>query len=254
MSRKPDDESAFSAGDVRRATGLSSRQLNDWDARGALPHAREGDAGWRRFTSRDIFVLMVCAEMRKRFGVPVDQLKVMKEWMLTGEANHLAAAIEIIGTLGVDVWILTDFDTTFIMDSDLEMHSLFGMGVAGAGNDGFVLLKVNPIVNKLLGALEEPMELAKHGLGYKILAQWHQSSASLSPVEQQVLRLLRDGLYDSIEITLKDGEVERIRQSKRIDASVRVGDLIKSNDYQQIRLNVQDGQVVLLEQAVTVKP
>jgi len=203
---------------------------------------------------REIFVLMVCAEMRKRFGTPVDRLKVMKEWMLAEEANHLSAAIQIIGSLGVDVWILTDFDATFIMDSDLEMHSVFGMGVAGAGADGFVLLKVNPIVNKLLGALKEPVELTKHGFGYEILAQWHKDAAALSPVEQQVLRLLREGLYDSIEITLKDGKIERIRQSKRIDASTRVGDLIKSNDYQQIRLNVQDGQVVLLEQAVTVKP
>lgn len=203
---------------------------------------------------REIFVLMVLAEMRKRFGVPVEKLKVAKDWMLQDEANHLAAAVQMMGALGVDVWILTDFESTFMMDSDLEIQGLFGMGVAGAGVDGYVVLKVNTIVNKLLGALEEPTELENHGLGYKLLADWRSNALALTPVEKQVLQLLREGHYDSIEITLRNGEVERIRKSKRIDATTRVGDLIKSNDYQQIRLNVQDGQVVLLEQAVTEKP
>jgi DNA-binding transcriptional MerR regulator len=254
VSADSDDEPSFSAGDVRRATGLSSRQLNDWDQRGALPHEREGEAGWRRFTLREIFVLMVCAEMRKRFGIPVDRLKVMKDWMLQEEANHLEAAIEIIGALGVDVWILTDFETTFVMDSDLEIFSLTGAGALKGDTEHLALLKVNPIVNRLLGTLKEPIELANHGLGYQLLAERLAGGQSLSPVEQQVLRLLRDGLYDSIEVTLRDGVVERIRKSKRVDANARIGDLIRSNDYQQIRLNVQDGQIVLLEQSVSEKP
>ena len=108
-------ERVFSARDVQRASGLTARQLNDWDERGALPHDREGEIGWRRFSIREMFVLVVCAELRSKFGVSVERVKHVQKFMLQDGADHFAAAIRLMGVLGVALWLLTDFEGTFVM-------------------------------------------------------------------------------------------------------------------------------------------
>jgi hypothetical protein len=246
------DEQPFSAGDVRRVTGLSSRQLNDWDQRGVLPHARTGDAGWRKFSPRQMFALMVAAEARKQFGVPVERLKWMTDFMMAEGANHLRVAAEMIAVLGVNVWIATDLEDTFVMDSDLEMHDLFGMG-GFSRIKGLIFIRVNPLVERFLGDGEDSIPLPLHGRGYEFLAQM-ATAATLSPSELHVLGLIRGGEYESIEIVLRDGEITRIKRSKQQDVAAKVQDLIQSEDFQSLRIHVRDGQVVSLEQEVTEKP
>ena len=95
----------YSPKNVHAVTGLTPRQLNDWDERGALPHERKGKEGWHRFSGRDIFALMVCSEFRRTLGIPVERLKFVREFMTQDGANHLSAAINLMGFLGVGVWI-----------------------------------------------------------------------------------------------------------------------------------------------------
>ena len=241
----------FSAGDARRVTGLSSRQLNDWDQRGALPHERDSEAGWRKFSARQLFALLVAAEIRKQFGIPVERLKWMTNFMLAEGANHLSAAIELIAILGVNVWIVTDLEETFIMDSDLEIQNLFSMG-AFTPRKGLVFVRINPLVDRLVGDDDGKPLLPLHGRGYELLAQI-TAAQSLTASEQHVLQLIRGGNYESVEIVLRDGEIDRIKRSKKQDVATKVQDLIKSEDFQSIRIHVRDGQVVSLEQEVVEK-
>ncbi len=245
------DDKPFAAGDVRRMTGLSSRQLNDWDQRGALPHGRKSEAGWRKFSPRQIFALIVAAEVRKQFGVPVERLKWMTDFMTTEGANHLLVAAELISALGVNVWIATDLENTFIMDSDLEMQDLFRMG-GFSRIHGLIFIRVNPLVDRFLGEGEGAIRLPLHGRGYELLDQM-AAAARLSPSEQHVLGLIRGGEYEGIEIVLRDGDIKRIKRSKKQDVAAKVQDLIQSEDFQSIRIQVRDGQVVSLEQEVTEK-
>jgi hypothetical protein len=246
------EDQPFSAGDVRRVTGLSSRQLNDWDQRGVLPHARTGGAGWRKFSPRQLFALLVAAEVRKQFGVPVERLKWMTDFMMAEGANHLQVATEMIALLGVNVWIATDLEDTFVMDSDLEMQDLFGSG-GFSRVKGLVFIRVNPLVDRFLGGGGEAIRLPLHGRGYELLAQMAAASV-LSPSERHVLGLIRSGEYESIEVILRDGDIKRIKRSKPLDVAAKVQDLIQSEDFQSLRIHVRDGQVVSLEQQVTEKP
>ena len=243
------DEAVFSAGDVKKAAGLSSRQMNDWDQRGALPHSREGDSGWRRFTLREMFALVVCAEMRRQLGIPVEKLKFVMDLMMEAQANHLSEAAISIIHYGVDVWILTDFAGTFEMYSDVELEQRFFDG--SLGGEGLVMLKVNRLVTGLLGSGDNAVELSRHGKGYEFMRDLRRESGIRSGTELHILNLIRSGDYSTIEIVLKDGKVKTIRKSKRVNQTTRIVDLIKSNDYQQIRIAVQNGKVVSLEQAST---
>ena len=76
---------------------MTYRQLNDWDARGAIPGGRAGDAGWRKFSARDLFAMMVCSEIRRRVGVPVESLRYVMNCMVQNDGrNHLSAAIKLM--------------------------------------------------------------------------------------------------------------------------------------------------------------
>ncbi len=71
-------DAEFKAGDAKKAAGLSYRQLNDWDQKGALAGERASESGWRKFSPRELFAVLICAEIRKRFGVPVESLNWIK--------------------------------------------------------------------------------------------------------------------------------------------------------------------------------
>ena len=99
----------LTAGDLRRASDLSYRQMNDWDSKGALPGRRANKRDWRRFTPREVFAVAVLCELRKRFGVPLEKLTYVREFMLQPGADHLRAATRLMNQPGMGVCLLTDF-------------------------------------------------------------------------------------------------------------------------------------------------
>jgi DNA-binding transcriptional MerR regulator len=242
----------FSPGEVQELTGLSSRQQNDWDNRGALPHVREADEGWRRYTPRQVFVLMVCSELRKKTGVSVERLKFIQDFMLQEEADHLASAIQLMGLLGMGVWLLTDFEKTFIMDSELEFDSLWNMGFFGGDSEQtYVLLKVNPIVNRLLACRKEPVHLEAHGRGRELM---HLTVGSNTPEEDEVLELIRSGDFEKVEVMVPNGVIETIKTTSRPDVTSRLESLLENHEYQTMHVHRRNGKVVSLQQEVTIKP
>ena len=61
------DDRHYTARDLLQLAGLSYRQLNDWESKGVLPATADRRERWRRFTPRDLFAAMICAEIRRRF-------------------------------------------------------------------------------------------------------------------------------------------------------------------------------------------
>ena len=253
--RSDKESSSYSSRDVHAVTGLTPRQLNDWDERGALPHERNGKEGWRRFSPRDIFALMVCAEFRRTLGVPVERLKYVKEFMTSDGADHLSAAIQLMDVLGVGIWVMTDFKETFIMDSELEFHDLWRFGHFGADNEStLAFVNVTPLVNKLLGALEDPIELKAHGRGYEILRSLDEMKPTLSTEERLVLDLIRGGEVSKVEVVLRSGDVETIRTTARLEAVADLNQILNGEPYQRLTVSKKDGTVVQVEQELTIKP
>ncbi|MCH8984617.1 MAG: MerR family transcriptional regulator [Acidobacteria bacterium] len=250
----PSDDKLYSAKDVQNTAGLTYRQLNDWESRGTLPHGRAEDGGWRRFSPLDIFVLMVTKEIQSRFGVPLQRLKWMQEFMLQEGANHLEASARLMAMLGVGVWLLTDLEETFIIDSELEMLSLMEMGFFGGEKDaGYLLLKLNPVINRMLSALKDPIEIPADGHGYNILHQIREMFAASNDGERKVLEAIKSGDFRRIEVHLVDGEVRTIRTLANRPTSSGLSELLGEHDYQKVSVVMRDGRVVSVEQQVTLK-
>lgn len=246
-------ERAYSAREVQEVAGLSARQIHDWDSRGALPNSRDGAEGWRRFSSREVFVLAVCAELRRQFGIPVERLRFVQQFMLQDGANHFEAAVRLISTLGVGVWLLTDFESTFVLDSELEFSDLWGHGYFGAAHEKpFVLMAVNPLVNRLLARLKEPISLQPHGLGYEVVEEVRKAQHVRTSEELLVLQKIRSGEFTKVEVTALDGKVTTIRTTSHPDPTTSLADLL-DEQYQQVTLTQKGGSVVSIVQEVTTR-
>jgi DNA-binding transcriptional MerR regulator len=246
----------FTARDVQENSGLTSRQLNDWDERGALPHDRETGSSWRRFSMLDVFILMTCAELKRQFGVSVDRVKYVQECMLQEGANHLEAAIRLMSTLGVGVWLLTDLEKTFIMDSELEFADLWQHGYfGGEGPKSYAMLKMNPIVNQLLACRSEPVFrfLPNHGRGYELMSEVRSTFGVRSPEELEVLQLIRSGEYESVEIIAPDGRIETILANAKINPTADLYEILRKHPFQSLTVKQKDGRMVSIQQEAIVK-
>ena len=255
-SPHPDGERAFTARDVRQAADLSYRQLNDWERKGALPQDEGRGAGWRKYTPREVFVMMVCAELRRRFGVPIERLRFVQAYMLQEGANHLQAAVELMALLGTGVWLVTDLEESFVMDSELEFRELVNHGWLGGDHPrATIWLKVNPLVNKLLSCLKEPIHLRAHGRGYEILRELRESLGVRTAEEHEILQLIRSGDYDKIDVEMKNGAIRTIRTNRQVTEpeGQDLEDLLRQHEYQTLTVTKRDGRIVSIAETVPRK-
>ena len=70
---------------------------------------------------------LICNEIRRLYGTPVERLRFVRSFMMQEGADHLAAAIRLMAH-GLHVFLLTDLKETFVMDSDLEFRDYMELG------------------------------------------------------------------------------------------------------------------------------
>jgi DNA-binding transcriptional MerR regulator len=198
---KNSDNPKFTASDARKLGGISYRQLNGWDSKGALPSQRKQGSGWRKFDPKQFFVILVCAEIRKQFGVPLQKLAWLQKFMLQDGANHFSAAVKKM-RYGLAVLILTDLRQQFDMDSDSAIGDLLDMGYCRYDEpQSYVLLLVNPLINKMLVMLQKPMRLEISDTAYDALSDARAALRVRDTAELEVLRLMRQPNVSKITVT-----------------------------------------------------
>jgi hypothetical protein len=239
-------ESAHTASDVRDLSGLTYRMLHVWEKAGLLPE-RQTAGSWRRFTPREMFMLFVLVEFRRRFQVPLPKLKYVRDFMLQDGADHLSAAIDLMSILGVPVYLATDFKAFFVMDSALEFQDLLQLTTLP---DGVSMLHVNPIVKRILGALPDPIEIDdSHGAGRRHRAVTQPQGNT----EMQLLEILHLRRFDKVEIHMKKGLIHRFvfDQKREIDAD-RLGEILNEHDFQKLEIQQLHGNIASITQRVTM--
>lgn len=245
-------DASFTASDLFELAGLTYRQLNDWESRGAMSGERVKDKGWRRFTPREVFALMVCAEIKSKFGVPLERCKYLIDFMGQKGANHLLAAAEMMSCFGAAVWLLTDFETVFIMDQEFEFTDLWQSGMFhGDGDRCFVLIKVSPLVNRLLAMLKNPVPPIKpNDEAYREILD----VMNVRPEELALLFAVRSGEYERIEVTAADGTIKKIFATKRRDPETEISKILKEHDFQTVTVTMKNGRIVSLQQRAVTDP
>jgi DNA-binding transcriptional MerR regulator len=238
----------YTARDVKDVAGLTYRQLNDWESKGAVSGDEQRGEGWRKFSARDVFALMVCSELRKRFGIPLEKIKFVHEFMRKKGVDHLYAAAEMMN-LGLSVYLLTDFKETFVMDSDLEFEIRMTYGHFREDHpQAYVFIRLNDIVNRLLGALREPLELKPSNALYRSVLKVRAKITACTPAEMKLLELVRQSKCDQVRIQLKDGKVIRFETEGDVapeeitETNGMVG-VAKESDFETVTLTRHAGTI-----------
>jgi hypothetical protein len=246
--RHSDDEKTFTAADVKDAAGMSYRQLNDWDTKGAVPGNKDRGEGWRKFSLRDLFAIMICTELRSRFGIPLELIKFVHDFMRKAGADHLRAALKLVQD-GFSVYLLTDFRETFIIDNDLEFESLLADGYfRDERHQGYVFLSLNNIVSRLFAFLDGPIELKKSDDVYRQIAKGREKLTARTPAEQKILEFVRQRDADKIVISLRDGMITRVEIER--PTSVKTDELgseysvTKESAFETVEFRIQDSKVM----------
>jgi len=263
MSKNKDDiamhKKVLRASDIKEKAGLSYRQLNDWDSKGVLPSKERNKAGWRKFTPSEVFIILLCKEIRDKFGVPLDKLSYIKSFMLQKDANHFKYALECMRNFGLTIYLLTDLKETFIMDTDIEIQDLFAMGMfRGSGEESFLLVKINPLINKLLGIKGIDPIMPSDDV-YDSMHELNQQVTARNKQEQKILKLIREKKYTQVKIHMKDGEIirasteEEMSDSRKNKQDKELLKIIKEKEYQSISLKIHDGKIVRLSRVTPIK-
>jgi len=243
--RDRDDDRTFSAADVKREAGLSYRQVNDWGRKGALTASRDSDRGWRRFTPSELFVILVCAEIRRTFGVPLESLKWLRANLLDHEFDAFRYSAQQMEHSRLPVLLITDLKTSITIENTLEiadrLHHMWFSGVdEEIGTTGQILLKVNPLVNRVLGALKTPTSIPESDRGYALFF-----ASQPTPAELEILLILRQGKFRKIELMTAGGEVTRVIGYEEFVGLTNdeIKELWTSSPHNTVSVTTSDGKV-----------
>ena len=237
---------------MKHAAGLSYRQLNDWDSKGALPNSREQEAGWRKFSVRDLFVLMVCSEVRKRYGMPLEKLVWLKSFMLQEKSDHFQAAVRMMQH-GLAVFIFTDLEKSFDMDADIAIADMLELGYCRYDHPhAYIFICVNPIINKILTALKKPVRLEISDKVYK--ARWaaNYKFRVQDDAEFAVLDAMRDNDVKRFSVTKKYKEI-LLEIEQELPEGADLNTAVSSHDFQTVTIKRHEGKNVWISRTMPKK-
>jgi DNA-binding transcriptional MerR regulator len=212
------DERPIRAKDLKSAAGMSYRQLNEWEAKGALPSQRE-TADWRRYTLTEAFVITIAKAVRDAFGTPLDLLSWLTRSLLDLPNDPLRWAVAKMRDHHMSLFLRTDLKSYVWLGTDIDLGDEFEAG-AGRSEDvePTILLQLNPIVNRFLRLTKTPDPLPITHEFYAEIEETRRMEVAQTLEEIHVLSLLRLKDVKSIKVTKKNDEIEMAELEYQIRA------------------------------------
>lgn len=143
--------------EVKKITGLSRRQLSEWDSKGLLPvQKRDSQSAWRRFTGANTIQLAILSEFRKTGLSPID-LRELAIWMKDREIEMMKYIREKISR-GSLVFLSSNLKERSFLHSDAveDIQEMIILAYQKGGDSKTVLqININNIVNGILKELNE---------------------------------------------------------------------------------------------------
>ncbi len=143
--------------EVKKITGLSRRQLSEWDSKGLLlTQKRDSQNAWRRFSGANTIQLAILSELRKTGLSPID-LRELAIWMRDREAEMVKYIREKIAR-GSLVFLSSNLKDRFFLHSNEneDIQELILLVYQKGGDSKIVLqININNIVNGILKELSE---------------------------------------------------------------------------------------------------
>jgi DNA-binding transcriptional MerR regulator len=222
-------------------TSLSYRIVNHWQNKGLLSDSRPEGKGWRMFSPMEYVWVCIITELRD-FGVPIKTLQKVKEILSFLNEFFPNSPFPLLEFYSVNV-ILSGLDVYLIVFPNGDEEPI-NYGEYQTSDDKIGLrnhIKIS--LNKILQDLYPHMKITTI----------KRSSIKTSDEESKLFFLLRTGQYDSIEIKLKSGEIEKINATEFLKNDMRLTDIKKDADFQSIEFIQRYGKTDKIKRTINYK-
>lgn len=237
------------------STDFSSRNIHHYDQKGILPKTREAGKGWHRFNFYQVLWLHIISKLRE-MGYSLKDIKTMKidmfdQLVIESTDDKLLKepfsfnVFEFVITCALlaedQLYFiaLKEGRYSFVSDRSILIYTMDDTYLQQA----HINIPLANIIQEVISTIPEDSTYSE--LKFK----WNKPIyESLTATEQALIKDVRNGIYESIEVKLKNGEIKEIEGEYKAEVGQRISDIIKSNAYQYITLKVSDGRLVSIRQ------
>ncbi len=223
--------------EVKDINGITSNDIHRWLRSQVIDDKRIATSNkYNCFSPIDVVWIGIINEMKKlRFThLEMKAFKAVLFADVVAEDKKTYPALEHyltqILTYNIPVFIVINYNKK---------------GVEGIGmmdeKDFFHKLTTGEIVNHTAILLNHIIELLLNPI--YTYPEFHEM-AGLNEEEKQIFQIIRNKTFKTIRITKKDGNIDSIEGTERIDDADRIAQLLKEGNYQNIEIKQQNGKVV----------
>lgn len=216
------------------------RMITHWQDIGLLEDKRNEDTSWKKFSLIDILWMGIIIEYRN-LGFANEKIKPVKNFLfqqaeiekeIMSKLEYSAAQVLAFAKA---LYLITDVAGNIYLADDYEYVKLLQEGKV----TNHIVLSLNQVVKDNISVLfSEPN---------------FNAFAGLNKDEIQVMLILRSESYQSVQVTKKNGEIDMIEGTERINEKDRIIDILKQHEYQNIEIKQANGKVVLISRTVKQK-
>lgn len=234
-----------------RHSPLTSRVLSHYEEKGLLYSTKEKTLGWRTFDAYELVWLEILDQLRA-FGYPLENVKKIKEGFLSKDAgkvdtegNYITRPFEWFIAMSVTsksqfyFIVLENGDSSFYDDCNPHLWNIENSWMRKPHISIPLSLIISTIWNSITD--EKPIEFEAPDV------------TNVNKSEREILKEVRSGRYESINIQFKNKKPERLVGMERKDVLKRVEEVLREHKYQTIELVEADGKVVSILSHVSKK-
>lgn len=216
---------------------ITYRVLNHWEKNDLLTTDRPSGKGWRKYSMFDLIWTKIINRLRK-MGYPIEKIKLVKEDLeIDSDNKHTFFELYIAGAFlqKKPVYLLV-FENG---EADVVTHSEYVMTLPLQTVDDHIVININKILAETFPRTDFRPEFEPH--------------LSLLPEEMELMAMIRLGNYESIEVKLNDGRIERFDSTENILTDKKLSNILKEHKYQKIEIIQQNGKVQCIKRTVKKK-
>ncbi len=228
-------------------TPLSYRQVNELDKEKLLKDERENEAGWRKFSFKELLFFTVASEL-KELGVENSMLRPLSKlfFRITRKDGSPHNTLDdVVCSVLAHIQVVLTFNTK----GQVIIYAAPYFELIGEREDAFVYVNMNKIIEKLFKKLGKDYDFTYKSTSDSLLDRLH-GSLNLTEREQELVQQVRSGEYDRVEVVMKDGKMNVIRGTKVKRNPFTPTDFAKmlaDKRYAKITIQMEDGNVVVHE-------
>ena len=242
----------FRASETARVVGLTYRQLRTLEERTGSAALRQAKGEWNTYAFRNIFAILICVEIRDRFAVPLDRLGWLIDFMLQDGADHFAYAHRTIRQRGFVVFLLTDLKSFFQIGTDIDFEEMLQLGYFRHDEpEAYYLLKINPIINRILELTKHPEPLRVRNDFYRKVSKVDRLWRASNLEERDLLAFVRDKKNRSVTVELNEGVITHFDCERDEPLSSDIAELIAKDPFQTLEIKMRRGGVTLIRRKVS---